>query len=177
MFLFVALYLDIWKHFIQNPAMWAGLKIVPVLLLANMFLGIYYNLAVWYKITNHTKSGAIITIGGAIITIVVNFIFIPKFSYVASAWATFLCYASMMTACYIWGHKVYPVPYALKKLVAYIIIAVLVFFVHKWLTHIWSNHIFSFATATFILMAYLFFIIKIEKKEFQKLPLIGKYIR
>lgn len=62
MFLFVALYIDIWKYFIQNPAMWIGLKIVPVLLLANMFLGIYYNLAVWYKVTNNTKSGAIITL-------------------------------------------------------------------------------------------------------------------
>ncbi|MFT3949127.1 MAG: oligosaccharide flippase family protein [Agriterribacter sp.] len=177
MFLFVALYIDIWKHFIQNPAMWAGLKIVPVLLLANMFLGIYYNLAVWYKVTNNTKSGAVITIGGAIITIAINFIFIPKFSYVASAWATFICYGSMMAACYLWGQKVYPVPYASKKLIAYIIIAVLLFFVHKWFTHIWNNATFGFALATIILIGYLLFIIRIEKKEFQKLPVIGKYIR
>ncbi|PVD51230.1 polysaccharide biosynthesis protein [Terrimonas sp.] len=177
MFLFVALYIDIWKHFIQNPAMWAGLKIVPVLLLANMFLGIYYNLAVWYKVTNNTKSGAIITIGGAIITIAVNFIFIPKYSYTASAWATFICYGSMMVACYIWGQKVYPVPYAWKKLVAYIIIAVLLFFIHTWLTYIWNNNIFGLIVATIILIGYLLFIIKIEKREFQKLPVIGKYIR
>ncbi|MCC6289616.1 MAG: polysaccharide biosynthesis protein [Chitinophagaceae bacterium] len=177
MFLFVALYIDVWKYFIRNPAMWVGLKIVPVLLLANMFLGIYYNLAVWYKVTNNTKSGAIITIGGAIITIAINYFFIPKFSYAASAWATFICYGSMMVVCYIWGQKVYPVPYASKKLIAYIIIAVLLFFVHKWLTHIWSNTTFVFALATIILIGYVLFIIRIEKKEFQKLSVIGKYIR
>lgn len=177
MFLFVALYIDIWKHFIQNPAMWVGLKIVPILLLANMFLGIYYNLAVWYKVTNNTKSGAIITITGAIITITINFIFIPKYSYVASAWATFFCYASMMVICYIWGQKVYPVPYAWKKLLAYMIIAVLLFFTHKWLIYLWSNNTFSFALATAILLGYISFIVKIEKREFKKLPVVGKYIK
>lgn len=177
MFLFVALFIDIWKYFIQNPAMWVGLTIVPVLLLANMFLGIYYNLSVWYKVTNNTKSGAWITISGAIITITINFIFIPKYSYVASAWATFFCYASMMVICYIWGQKVYPVPYAWKKLVAYIVIAVLFFFIHKWLTHVWSNNTFNFVIATLILFSYILFIINVEKSEFKKLPVVGKYIR
>ncbi|MFT3704225.1 MAG: oligosaccharide flippase family protein [Agriterribacter sp.] len=177
MFLFVALYLDIWKHFIQNKSMWVGLKVVPVLLLANMFLGIYYNLAVWYKVTNNIKAGAWITIGGAVITIVINYAFIPKYSYVASAWATFLCYFSMMVACFVWGQKLYPVPYAWKKMVAYITIVVLIFFLHKWLTHMWINDTFNFALATLLLCAFVFFILKVEKKEFQKLPLVGRYIR
>ena len=177
MFLFVALYIDIWKHFIQNPAMWVGLKIVPVLLLANMFLGIYYNLAVWYKVTNNTKSGAWITFGGALITISINYIFIPRYNYVASAWATFLCYFSMMVTCFIWGQKVYPVPYAWKKLIAYIMIVVLLFFLHKWLTYLWTNNTFNFALASAILLGFVFFIFKVEKKEFQKMPVIGRYIR
>lgn len=177
MFLFVALYIDIWKHFIQNPAMWVGLKIVPVLLLANMFLGIYYNLAVWYKVTNNTKSGAWITFGGALITISINYIFIPRYNYVASAWATFLCYFSMMVTCFIWGQKVYPVPYAWKKLIAYIVIVVLLFFLHKWLTYLWTNNTFNFALASAILLGFVFFIFKVEKKEFQKMPVIGRYIR
>lgn len=177
MFLFVALYIDIWKHFIQNPAMWVGLKIVPVLLLANMFLGIYYNLAVWYKVTNNTKSGAWITFGGALITISINYIFIPRHNYVASAWATFLCYFSMMVTCFIWGQKVYPVPYAWKKLIAYIVIVVLLFFLHKWLTYLWTNNTFNFALASAILLGFVFFIFKVEKKEFQKMPVIGRYIR
>lgn len=176
MFLFVALYLDIWKHFIQNRSMWAGLKIVPVLLLANMFLGIYYNLSVWYKITNNIDSGAWITIIGACVTIAINYIFIPKYSYIASAWATFFCYLTMMICCYIWGQKVYPVPYAWKKLLAYIVIVVLLFFIHKWLTLLWSNPIFSWVLASIIMLGFILFIVKVEKHEFRKLPLIGKYI-
>lgn len=177
MFLFVSLYLDIWKHFIQNPAMWAGLKIVPVLLLANMFLGIYYNLSIWYKVTNKTRSGAWITVFGAVITILLNYIFIPKYSYVASAWATFFCYFSMMVACFIWGQKEYPVPYAWKKLLAYMIIVVMLFFLHKWATFMWANNIFSFIFATIILMAFVLFIAKVERKEFQKLPVVGRFIK
>jgi len=177
MFLFVALYLDIWKHFIQNPAMWDGLKIVPILLLANMFLGIYYNLSIWYKVTNNTKSGAWITVSGAIITIAINYLFIPRYSYVASAWATFACYGTMMVTCFLWGQKVYPVPYAWKKLLAYIFIVVLLFFLHKWITALWSNSTFSFALATLILISFVAFVLKVEKNEFRKLPVIGKFIR
>lgn len=177
MFLFVALYINVWKYFIRNPDFWAGLKVVPVLLLANIFLGIYYNLSIWYKVTNNTKIGAWITIGGAVITITINYIFIPKYSYVASAWATFICYCSMMVVCYIWGQKIYPVPYAWKKLVAYMVIAVLLFFVHKWITHIWNNEAFGFVISTLLMLGYIFFISRVEKKEFQKLPVIGKYIR
>jgi len=177
MFLFVALYLDIWKYFIQNPKLWQGLKVVPVLLLANMFLGIYYNLAVWYKVTNNTMSGAWITIGGALLTILINYFFIPRYSYVASAWATFFCYGSMMVACFIWGQKKYPIPYAWKKLLAYIIIVVLLFYLHKGLTYMWSNSWFSFGLATLILLSFIFFVINVEKKEFKKLPVVGKFIR
>ena len=94
MFLFVSLFLDIWKHFIKNENMWVGLKVVPILLLANMFLGIYYNLSVWYKVTNRTMAGAYITLIGAAITLFINYLFIPKYSYMACAWATFFCYGS-----------------------------------------------------------------------------------
>ena len=77
MFLVVALYLDVWKYFLRNEIYWTGLKVVPILLLANMFLGVYYNLSIWYKLTHRTISGAFITLIGAAITLVINFIFIP----------------------------------------------------------------------------------------------------
>ena len=177
MFLFVALYMEAWKYFIQNPVFWEGLKIVPVLLLANMFLGIYYNLSVWYKITNKISAGAWITIAGALITIFINYLFIPRFGYMASAWATFFCYLAMMVSCYIWGQKEYPVPYAWKKLSAYIVIVVLLFYLHKLLTHLWSNMAFNYTTATVILGAFLLFVLKIEKNEFQKLPVVGRLLK
>ena len=177
MFLSVMLYLDIWKHFIRNPKMWVGLKVVPILLLANMFVGIYYNLSIWYKLGNKTIAGAYITLIGAVVTLVVNYVFIPRYSYMACAWATFLAYGTMMVVSYVWGQKEYRVPYAWKKLCAYIIIAVALYLIHRGLVHAISGFWFNYGLATFLLIAYTCFILRVERNEFRKLPLIGKFLR
>ncbi|MDE3248577.1 MAG: oligosaccharide flippase family protein [Bacteroidota bacterium] len=177
MFLVVALFLDIWKEFIRNPKMYVGLKVVPILLLANMFLGIYYNLSIWYKITNKTMIGAWITVAGAVITLVVNYFFVPLFSYMACAWATFLCYGTMMVLSYVMGQKHYFVPYAWKKLLAYIVIVVLLFFVHSGIRSVSTSFLVSVVSGLLLLSAFVAFVLKVEKKEFQKLPVVGKYIR
>ena len=176
MFLMVAMYLDVWKLFIRNPKMWVGLKVVPVLLLANMFLGIYYNLSVWYKLGNKTIAGAYITLIGAGITLLINWLFIPYFSYMACAWATFACYGSMMIVSYIWGQKEYRIPYATKKLVAYMVIVVTLFFIHKGAIWLYQPQWFSLVIATLFLAMFTRFILLVEKKEFQKFPVVGKYI-
>lgn len=175
MFLVVVLYLDVWKHFIRNEHFWKGLKVVPILLLANMFLGIYYNLSIWYKITNKTMSGAWITVIGALVTLVINFFLIPHFSYMACAWATFFSYGSMMVISYIWGQKVYRVPYAWKKLVAFMAIAVTFYFIHKGITALYDPSWFSLALGTLLLLIYCRFIGLVEHKELAKLPVVGKY--
>jgi O-antigen/teichoic acid export membrane protein len=177
MFLVVALFLDIWKYFIQNPKMWEGLKVVPILLLANMFLGIYYNLSIWYKLTNKTMAGAWITIIGALLTIIINYLFIPRFGYMACAWATFVCYGSMMVISFIWGQKEYRVPYAWKKLVAYIVIVVLLYFVHKLFIQLDFNRWVNRGAAAVLTLSFLILILNIEKREFQKLPVIGRFFR
>ncbi|MDQ2753529.1 MAG: oligosaccharide flippase family protein [Bacteroidota bacterium] len=176
MFLVVSLYIPVWKFFI-SPPYWEGLKVVPILLLANMSLGIYYNLSIWYKITNRTLAGGAITLIGVVITVVINWLFIPKYSYMACAWATFLCYFTMMVVSYVWGQKHYRVPYAWKKLLAYLIIVVLLFFVHKAFTMLWANTVYSLAVATVLILSYLWFISRVERKEFKQLPVIGKYIK
>jgi O-antigen/teichoic acid export membrane protein len=176
MFLVVTLYLPIIKYFV-GKTYWAGLGVVPILLLANMFLGIYYNLSIWYKLSNKTKAGAYITLTGAAITIIVNRLFIPRFSYMACAWATFLCYGSMMVISYVWGQKEYRIPYASKKLVAYILIVVILYFIHRGLTALLPYTIVSFIIASILLFIYTWFILLVERKEFQKLPLVGKYIK
>ncbi len=176
MFLVVTLFLPVWRYFI-DPKYWEGLKVVPILLLANMSLGIYYNLSIWYKITNKTMAGAWITLIGTAITVIVNYLFIPKYSYVASAWATFLCYFSMMVISFVWGQKEYYVPYAWKKLSAYIVIVLLLFFVHYSITNLYSNIYFALILGVILILAFIAFILKIEKREFQQLPVIGKYIR
>src|ERR1700753_4354482 len=158
MFLFVALYIDVWKYFIADHTMWVGLKVVPILLFANIFLGIYYNLSIWYKLSSNTRAGAYITFIGAAITLVINYLFIPRFGYMASAWATFLCYGSMMVISYVWGQKVYRVPYAWKKLVAYMVIVALLFFVHRFAISFWANRVFSLGLGTVLLAAYGVFV-------------------
>ncbi len=169
MFLFVMLYIDIWKLFIQNPAMYVGLKVVPILLIANMFLGVYYNLSIWYKLSNKTMAGAWITLLGAFITILINYLAIPHFGYMASAWATFFCYGSMMVVSYFWGQQVYPVPYATKKLIAYFIIALLVYGINHVLHLVSTNQPFNYLFASILLFAFIVFVVRVEKKDLQSI--------
>ena len=176
MFLVVSLFLPIWRGFIKSTY-WEGLGVVPILLLANMSLGIYYNLSVWYKVSNNTMAGAYITLIGTAITCLINWFFIPHFSYMACAWATFLCYFSMMVISFSWGQKKYYIPYAWKKLLAYLVMVVLLFFLHKGITAFYDHTVFSLAIATLLTSAYLLFVVRVEKKEFQQLPFVGRFIR
>jgi O-antigen/teichoic acid export membrane protein len=127
-FLGVSLNIDILKYFIQNESYWVGLGVVPILLLANVFLGIYYNQSIWYKLSNKTKFGAYISICGALLTICINFFFIPIYGFWASAWATFIVYGFQMVASYFLGQKHYPIPYNLRKFMAYLSSSLIIFY-------------------------------------------------
>jgi O-antigen/teichoic acid export membrane protein len=169
MFLGVVLYIDIWKLFIRNPNMYAGLKVVPILLIANMFLGVYYNLSIWYKLSNKTMAGAWITLLGAVITIGINFLLIPRYGYMASAWATFFCYGTMMIVSYKWGQKVYFIPYATKKLIAYFVITLLLYSINLFILWVSSNKAFNYLFASILLLGFIGFVVKIEKKELKSI--------
>ncbi len=119
----VSVNLDVLKYFLGNPAYWEGLHIVPVLLLAYLFLGVYYNLSVWFKLTDRTYYGTIITIGGTLITVIANYFLIPVAGYEGSSFAALACYASMTFACYVLGQRFYPIPYNLGKMLFYIGVA------------------------------------------------------
>lgn len=119
-FLFVSINLGVFKFFIRKEAYYVGLNVVPILLLANVCLGIYYNQSVWYKLSNQTKFGAYIALIGAGITIVVNVLFIPMYGYMASAWATLLAYLAQMIISFYLGKKYYPIPYDVRKFYLYI---------------------------------------------------------
>ena len=175
-FLVVTLYMEIWKYFL-GPSYRVGIKVVPILLLANMFIGIYYNLSVWYKLSNRTIAGTYITLFGVLITCSINYLFIPKYGYMASAWATFFCYGSMMVTSFVWGQKAYRIPYAWRKLLAYMAIVVAIFFTHQGLTALWHNVIFNLAIATMLMFVFTWFILLVERKEFQKLPALGKFVK
>ncbi len=107
--------------FLRQPAYREGLSVVPVLLLANVLLGIYYNLAVWFKITDRTYMGAFIGLGGATVTVTGNYFLIPLLGYHGSAVTTLLCYGSMAIVCYLIGQKYYPVPYTLARNTLYLL--------------------------------------------------------
>lgn len=178
MFLCISLYIDVFAWFfeaIKKPAWVEGLNIVPLLALGNIFLGIYYNLSIWYKLTNRNMIGAAITIGGAIITIVLNVLLIPKFHYTGAAIATFCCYLFMMIVSYMLGQKHYPVPYARKKLIAYIVMVLMIYSIHRLFVYIWDNHWFNLGTATFLLGLFAFFILKVEKRELSKIPILRRF--
>ena len=127
-FLVVTLNIDIFKHFIRNESYWVGLGVVPILLLANVFLGIYYNQSIWYKLSGQTKFGAYIAIGGATLTVVLNVLFIPVYGYWACAWTTLIVYAAQMIASYYLGQKFYPINYNLRKFFFYMGLSLLFFF-------------------------------------------------
>lgn len=121
----VIIFIDPLKELIiSNSSYWEAMDIVPLILLANLCLGIYHNLSVWYKVTDHTKFGGYISLLGAGITIVVNFIFIPKIGYQGAAISTLAAYGSMMFLSYFIGRKYYPIPYNLKKIGGYLVLAI-----------------------------------------------------
>ncbi len=122
-YLGVVLFLDVFKYFIGEEYR-EGLGIVPILLMANLFLGIYVNLSIWYKLTDRTGWGAWVSILGAGLTVALNVALIPKYGYVGSAWATLACYASMVVLSWGMGRYFYPVPYPLGRIGGHLVLSV-----------------------------------------------------
>ncbi|MDY7394922.1 polysaccharide biosynthesis C-terminal domain-containing protein [Aureibaculum sp. 2210JD6-5] len=157
--LLVVVYIDFLASFIIAKEYFGALAIVPIILLANLLLGVYNNLSVWYKLTDKTKYGMYFSIIGAIITIVLNIIFIPKYGFMASAWATLIAYASMTLISYFYGKKYYNVPYKMNKVLLYVVLSfglsILSYYQFK------DNYYIS----TLFVLAFLTFILINEKNE------------
>lgn len=129
-FLVVTLYLDIFKHFLRREGYWEGLGVVPILLLANLMLGLYYNLSVWYKLTDKTIMASWIGLGGALVTALLNIWWIPVFGYVGSAWATLICYTLMCLISYFVGKNYFRLPYEWGRMLLYTSFALFLFLMH-----------------------------------------------
>lgn len=174
-FLITTGFIDIIKFMIP-PAYHVGLKVVPIVLLGELFFGIYFNLSLWYKLTDQTRWGAYMSIFGFIITIAINVIFIPKYSYMACAWASFFANLSMMVVSYLVGQKKYPIPYNLKSAATFFILSMLLFggvtASNLYVTNLWMRLLISFVFVTVYLIAVI-------KKELplKNWPLIGKYVK
>tara|TARA_B100001146_G_scaffold225257_1_gene249115 strand:- start:43107 stop:44567 length:1461 start_codon:yes stop_codon:yes gene_type:complete len=163
-FLFVMLFIDLFKRIlIPDPAFWVALEIVPLILLANLCLGIYHNFSVWYKVTDRTRFGAFISLLGAAITLGLNLLLIPVIGYMGSAWATLAAYGSMMMLSYGLGRKYYPVPYNVKKMGGYLFLSVgfslLSFYVFEG----------NFLVSSVLLLVFLWVVFYFEKKPLQRI--------
>lgn len=159
-FLGIMLFMDIIKNFIGEDYR-SGLPVVPVLLMANLCLGVFYNLSIWYKLTSKTRWGAILSLIGAVITLVFNFALIPSMGYMGAAWATLICYGMMMAISYFLGQKVYPVPYRIGPFFYFIALSIVLWLagdlIHSFLQPGKVFYIFinSVILLIFIILAYL----------------------
>lgn len=179
MFLFVSLYLDVFQKImsLKYPDYGEGIHIVPILALGGVFLGIYYNLSIWYKLTSKNWYGAGITIAGAIITILLNILWIPKYSYTGSAWATFVCYLFMMISSYVLGQKYYPIPYPVKRISTYLLLIVALSIASKYFNLYTDGMVIKLIFSTFLLCVFIAVVLFFDRKNFTFLPVVGKYFK
>jgi len=167
-FLAVVFYLDIIKYVVSKNYT-AGAVIVPVAMLGEIGFGIYFNLSVWYKLTDKTKYGAYFSIFGCFIQVGINLIFVPVFGYIASAWATLICNLIILTISYFIGQKYYPIKYDLKNIFLYVILVVFLYVAAMYPKI--DNEVLRMAYRTLFLVLYVVIIIS---KEFRKIPFINR---
>jgi len=171
-FLVTTLYLDVVIKFIGVDYR-AGRNVVPILLMGNLFLGIFYNLSFWYKLTNRTIFGALFSVIGAAITIALNVILIPVIGYYGSAWAAFAAYFVMMMLSYLIGRKYFPVPYQISKIVFYLLLSVAIYLVSINLG--FAESILKYIINTFLFIIFLSLVLFTEKRSLLSLIKKGKH--
>lgn len=162
-FLGVMLYMDLIKHFVRKEEYWVGLGVVPYLLFANIFLGIFYNLSIWYKLSGKTRYGAAISLIGATITIVLNFILIPRVGYMGSAITTLICYATMVVISYFLGQKYFPVNYPIKRILTYLITALSIYLISTLISI--DSKLILYSLNVLFLAAFIGLVIILEKPK------------
>ena len=174
-FLLVVGYIDILKYIIRNSDYWVGLKVVPIVMVAEIMMGIYFNLSFWYKITDKTIWGAWFSGIGCVVLLAVNYIFVPKYGYMACAWGGVAGYGVAMATSYFVGQKYYPLNYPLKDIALYTILAGIAFTVMT-LLHEKLSMWLSIAINTLLILCFIGMIIK-RDLPLSKLPIIGKYFK
>ncbi len=180
-FLGVTLFIDIWKYFMRvdvHPEYAQGLVVIPVLLLSKLLLGMYYNLSIWYKITNQTAMGAWITLGGVVITLVGNFYFIPTYGFMACAWSSLACSAFMVVLSYLLGQKYYPIPYSLMRIGRSMAFMMGIYYAYQYLSPGIDGTALKLSFGVVLMMLYTYVIVfRWERNEFKHFPFIGNWLK
>jgi len=175
-FLMVVGYLDILKYIVRNPDYWVGLKVVPIVMVAEIMMGIYFNLSFWYKIIDRTIWGAFFSGLGCVVLLAVNILFVPRYGYMACAWGGVAGYGVAMVASYVVGQKYYPLNYPLKDIFNYVFLAALItammLFGRSKFESTWLNVLIN----TGWIVSFMAFIIK-QDLPLSRLPFIGKYFK
>ena len=172
-FLAVMFYLDILRYVIGRDY-WEGLKVVPIVMAAEMFMGVYFNLSFWYKLTDETKWGAYFSITACTIVILMNVFLIPVYGYVACAWAGFTGYAVAMLLSYFVGQKKYPINYDLKSIGGYVLLALVIYAVGEWMPL--ENTVHRLLFRTVLLAVFIAYIIK-HDLPLKQIPVINRFLR
>lgn len=164
-FLGVMYYLDILKYFIA-PSYFSGLRVVPIIMIAELFFGVFFNLSLWYKLTDKTQWGMYFSLMGLGVTLILNIILVPKIGYMGCAWAAFFCYLSMMVISYFVGQKKYPIPYELKNAGFYFALTILFYWIGMEMPI--QNEIMRLAYRTMLFVLFIGIILKREPIQIPK---------
>lgn len=172
-FLLVIAYLDILKRII-GADYWVGLRVVPIVMAAEIMMGIYFNLSFWYKLIDKTIWGAVFSGIGCAVLLAVNIIFVPKYGYIACAWGGFAGYGVAMTISYFVGQKYYPIAYPLKEIAVYLFLAIVLYGMMEKLKD--GNVVLSLAANTLLVGVFVAYIIW-KDLPLSQLPYVGKYFK
>lgn len=173
-FLCVMAWLDALKYIIA-PGYWDGLRVVPIVMAAEIMMGIYFNLSFWYKLIDKTIWGAWFSLAGCAVLLVINFVFIPRYGYMACAWGGFAGYGTSMILSYLVGQKKNPINYPMRSIMTYIALALLLTLVMVYIPESWNIWA-RLGTKTILVILFAIYIVK---KDFplKSLPVIGKYFK
>ena len=172
-FLTVMFYLDILRYVIGRDY-WEGLKVVPIVMAAEMFMGVYFNLSFWYKLTDETKWGAYFSLTACTIVILMNVFLIPVYGYMACAWAGFTGYAVAMLLSYFMGQKKYPIAYDLKSIGGYVLLALMIYVAGEWIPV--DNMLLRLLLRTLLLFVFIGYIIK-HDLPLKQIPVINRFVK
>lgn len=173
-FLGVMFYMDIIKYFIRSEAYYEGLNVVSIIMMGYILFGIYFNLSFWYKMVDKTYFGAVFSIAGCIITVVLNIVFVPIYGYVASAWATLICNLVMMLLSYYFERKYRPLPYDFKTIGLYFGMAIVLYGISCYVR--FNSEIFRLTFNTFLFAIFLFVLVR-RDLPLSEIPVIGKILK
>lgn len=172
-FLAVTFYLDLLRYMV-NPDYWDGLRVVPIVMVAEIFMGVYFNLSFWYKLIDETKWGAYFSFIGCAIIVLLNVIFVPIYGYMACAWAGLIGYFIIMVISYLMGQKKYPINYDLKSIMFYVILAACLYVIYLFISP--DNMILRLGFRTILLVIFIAFVVK-KDLPLKEIPIINRFIK